>query len=937
MLMSYKNQSLTKSFYLRLLIGIVFSTLCIGTLWSVSGYQQLRSETEILKNQAVQKQMELQKERVHFVQHMIGSERRRLNERVNNLAYQRTLEGYSIIAGFHQHISRRFAPEQVAELLKDALREVRFSDGQGSFFILASDGTLLLYSADPALEGVRLQSLEELQKQKAGEGAGSFASTKDGEIYHLAWQDSDDGKGSGKVAYVKYFAPLDWLVGVAECIEDLTADLQESLVERIEEMRFEDDSYIFIGNYRGISQSYPAKGRDMFEIEDSNGLKIVQELIRLAREGGGYLRYVMPPLKGERPEPKISYVTAISEWNWYIGTGDFVADLDQELVAMLEERKAAVQNKMGVIITVLILLLLVGWYVSRRLGRQVSVSFEKFQEFFDRAATAAIPLDLDKQKFSEFHALAQSANKMVDDRQKAEIVLRAQELKFRTLFEHVSDYALVLQMCDKQMIIVDLSPSACDYHGYQRAELIGQPISVLDSEVKAILPDDPRILLLEQGETLSFEAMHRRKDGSMFPVETLIREVEIEGQTLLFSIERDLTERKKTEKQQAELEEQLRQKYKMEAVGLMAGGIAHNFNNSLAIVLGNLEMAQRKFADPERIRQYLENARTAVLRSRDLVNQIMTYSRKGVHDRHTVHLPLILDETLKLLRSTSPATIELSGSLALDDETMVISADPGRIQEALINLYTNAVHAIDEQGEIRISLRSVALTAQDIPARYECSPGRYARLSVRDNGCGIPAEVLEKIFDPFFTTKEVNIGTGMGLSTVQGIVEQHAGLIKVKSTPGEGTEFELYFPLTEKAEENSQAILSDPPHGTEKVLFVDDEAMLIDIAGQMLTDLGYEIVATTEGRQALEMIRKNPARFDLVITDQTMPGMTGKELSHEIMQINPQLPVILCTGYSSKISERDIGQDGIRAYCTKPLQLAELSVVIRQVLGHKTK
>jgi CheY-like chemotaxis protein len=352
-------------------------------------------------------------------------------------------------------------------------------------------------------------------------------------------------------------------------------------------------------------------------------------------------------------------------------------------------------------------------------------------------------------------------------------------------------------------------------------------------------------------------------------------------------------------------------------------------------VLGNLEMGQRKISETEKVKKYIKNAQTAVLRSRDLINQILIYSRKGSHNKVPIQLSSVYNETLKLISSTNPATIKLNSNISPEGESVTIYADSGQIQEALINLYTNAMHALDEEGEITFSLGTVDLSQGDMSAEYDRSPGVYARVSVQDNGCGIPSETLTRIFDPFFTTKEVNVGTGMGLSTVQGIVDQHEGLIKVRSDFGEGTIFDLYFPTTEPQQLEERVKNLEPPHGSEKILLVDDDEMLIDISEQMLAELGYSVTSVLSGKQALALIKKNPQLFDLVITDQTMPEMTGKELSVELMKINAQLPIILCSGYSSKISATDIDQYGIKAYCAKPVRLAALAQVVRKVLNQE--
>lgn len=512
----------------------------------------------------------------------------------------------------------------------------------------------------------------------------------------------------------------------------------------------------------------------------------------------------------------------------------------------------------------------------------------------------------------------------ITKRKQAETALVNSEKRYQLL----SDSTFEAIFLSEKGVCVDQNMTAEKMFGFCRDEAIGRHgTDWVVSECRERVRDN----ILNDVEA-PYQVTALRKDGSTFPCEIQAKVMEIEGKKIRITALRDIAEQRQAEQEQANLEHQLRQKFKMEAVGLMAGGIAHNFNNSLAIVLSSLEMAQRRFSQPEKVKGYIENARTAVLRSRDLVKQIMTYSRSDVHETVSVQLPMIVDETLKLLRSTNPSTIQLKDSIAADAGHMTINADAGRIQEVLLNLYTNAMHAMNESGTITILLDRVALEQSEIPAQYKGKPGHYARLSIQDDGCGMEPEVLEKIFDPFYTTKKNNEGTGMGLSTVQGIVNQHGGLIKVKSQIGKGTLFELYFPVTEEEQIQGQDEDELPPQGNESILLVDDEEMILDLAGDILSELGYRVTATTSGRTALEMLKCEPERYDLVITDQTMPEITGQQLAQAIRTINPRLPVILCTGYSSKIAADEIGQYNIAAYCRKPLGLDEFSRAVRSVL-----
>ncbi len=407
---------------------------------------------------------------------------------------------------------------------------------------------------------------------------------------------------------------------------------------------------------------------------------------------------------------------------------------------------------------------------------------------------------------------------------------------------------------------------------------------------------------------------------------------DVQALTELASLTWDIIARKESEDKKQELEVQLRQKYKMEAVGVMAGGIAHNFNNNLAIILGNLEMAGLKKNKSDLLDKYLGNAKTAVLRSRDLVAQILTYSHQDQKELGPVDLGLVVRETLSLLKSTLPASVSLACQ-APSSHSLIIKGDPGKIQEALINLCNNAVYAMNEKGQLKIDLTLVDLQPQDIPGHCFCQAGPHVCLTVEDSGCGIDQSILDRIFDPFFTTKSVDKGTGMGLSTVQGIVDQHGGMIKVASTVGTGTSFHLFFPMEKDAGSlPARQVSSERHQGRERILLVDDDTSLLELVTQMLEELGYRVTAIDSSSRALTLFAGNPSAFDLVITDQTMPELTGEALVAELRKISPGVRVVLMTGFSSQIDEEQAVTAGVQAFCLKPLEMTELSRIVRNTL-----
>ncbi len=395
-------------------------------------------------------------------------------------------------------------------------------------------------------------------------------------------------------------------------------------------------------------------------------------------------------------------------------------------------------------------------------------------------------------------------------------------------------------------------------------------------------------------------------------------------------LERQLATRK-------ELEAQIVQMQKMDAIGTLAGGIAHDFNNLLAIIKGNIDLLQVKQPTPTALTEKLTNINKAVTRATDLVQQILSFSRQKSLKSEPIDLNFAVNEDMKFLRSTIPTTVEILKQLA--SEPVIINADNTQLQQVLINLCNNAVHAMGNKGLLTISLEQSTFTADQLPANANISPGHFAKLSVSDSGSGMDKQTREKIFDPFFTTKDLGAGTGLGLSVVHGIVRAHGGFIAVDSEPGHGSTFHLYFPLYAEADHQSEIKQYESlPHGKERILFVDDEEYLVNLGQEMLEHLGYKVTSSTSSSQALEWFKNQPQAFDLVITDQTMPEFSGVELAKEMLSIRPDIPIILCSGYSSTVSEETLKEQGIYQFCMKPLSMDQIARVTREALtGKKIK
>jgi nitrogen-specific signal transduction histidine kinase/ActR/RegA family two-component response regulator len=394
-------------------------------------------------------------------------------------------------------------------------------------------------------------------------------------------------------------------------------------------------------------------------------------------------------------------------------------------------------------------------------------------------------------------------------------------------------------------------------------------------------------------------------------------------------------ERKRAEEERQRLEDQLLQAQKMEAIGTLAGGIAHDFNNILSAIIGFTELAMLKTPEDSKIRSHLKQVLSASNRAKDTIKQILAFSRKGDKEQKPIFLNEVVNEALKLLRSTLPSTIEIRSNVEKTKNPVL--ANSNQIHQLLMNLCTNAAYAMREKGGIlEITLREIDFDPATINRR-DLQPGLYNQLSVSDTGHGMTSEVRSRIFEPYFTTREHGEGTGMGLAVVHGIVKSHRGEIVVYSEPGKGTMFDIFLPITSMEKDAGPLIdkQSSIQHGNERILFVDDEYLLAEAGKQLLENLGYQVVNRTSSIEALEAFRSQPHNFDLVVTDQTMPNMTGVQLTVELKKIRPDIPIILCTGFSEKVNEKNFLAKGISSFLMKPLISDDLARIVRHVLDQK--
>jgi len=532
-----------------------------------------------------------------------------------------------------------------------------------------------------------------------------------------------------------------------------------------------------------------------------------------------------------------------------------------------------------------------------------------------------------KNRLARLPVAVSRALREVEERkehQLAQATLRTTEELLRKVATAIEQTAESIMVTNTDGKVEYINPALTRITGYAEDDILGREFTLLRSDRHPRSFYDSIWQTVNSGNPWKGRLVRKRKDGSVYDIEETISPVKDRSGVVVnyVFVGRDVTE-------QIRLEEQLRHALKMEAVGTLAGGIAHDFNNMLSVIILNAELARDDVHGRPRIN--IEEIISASQRAADLVKQILTFSRKSDHEKNALNLTPLVKETYKLLRSTLPVTIEMRLEMKAASDT--IMGDPSEVQQVLMNLATNAYHAMLEKGgRLLISLSDRTFETRQTLPHASMEPGRYVVLSVTDTGCGISEEVKTRIFEPFFTTKKPGQGTGLGLAVVYGIVQSHGAAVTVDSAVGRGSTFTVFFPALEDIAEAGSQKRGIMPMGSERLLVVDDEPSVVKATAETLQRLGYKVTTATSGAEAWKLFRFAPEGFDLIITDAVMPEMTGMTLAQRILEVRPDVPIILFTGFSENLSSEDVKAAGIREFLLKPFPKHQLAETVRRVL-----
>jgi len=1034
----------------NILLAATISAILIGAL--LIGQETVRFQTNLqeMHNQRIDERKKQLQSTVDDVVSYVEFMRNQTETRTRQILKSRVNEAHHLAS----HLYKQFgssSPAELEELIKESLRSLRFNDDRGYYFATRLDGVEQLCTTCTSLEQKNIIDLQDSQGRYVIRDMIDLVSRQGEGYYDYTWgKPATAGLDHRKLSYIKLFKPLNWVFGTGEYLEDVERDLKRESLNRIKDIRYDKDNYIFVGTWDGNILAGPATGSNMLETVDLNGIKIVRELIKLARDRGGFLEYVMPGLGDKRPLPKISYVKGVSDWQWYIGTGTYIADIE---LAEVRHRQEAVQSlirNIAIICVILAMLWLIVLILISRFNTRVQAMLDTCTRFFKHDTASTEPqASLETITIQEFRDLALAAEKIISDRNGAIVSLSEKSAELERYFQLSLD---LLCIATQEGYFVRVNPEWEKVLGYSTVEL--QSIRFLDLVHPEDKPETVKALtvLHKQRNMINFENRFRCKDSSYrwiewrsrpqgdliyatarditqrkqgeleleksnatfrnvvqcspmgihlyevrdnqliltganpaadqlltmnhsrfinLPIEEIfpsLQETEIpqrlqraaeHGESwqterlvyknnalkaafelFIFQLSpgrvavlfNDIAPRKLAEEEQERLQMQLTQAQKMESVGRLAGGVAHDFNNMLGVILGSSELALRQLSPDQPVYTGLQSIRKAAEKSADLTRQLLAFARRQTVSPQNLDLNKTVAGMLSMLQRLIGEDIELVWLPGTN--LQAVHMDPSQIDQILVNLCVNARDAIGYAGRITIETRMTVIDENYCRDRAECIPGDYVQLSINDNGMGMDKDTIAHIFEPFFTTKSTGRGTGLGLATVYGIIKQNNGYVYVYSETGIGTTLNIYLP-TVVGTSGAAAAMQDEessPTGNETVLLVEDELQLLDLTRHMLEESGYRVLSASSPAEAIALAHADDLRLDLLLTDVVMPEMHGKELAEKLAGKHPHLKTVFMSGYTADV----IAQHGLLkkdiSFLQKPFSSARLLRKLRDVL-----
>ncbi len=931
-----RQQSFSKLYQLSILIILTLLFITLGTVWILHEYNSHRDSLAKMREDYIstRKQEVMQEVNIHLedIRFQISTMESQLRHKLQ----AQTENGWAIADNIYRHNAGTLSDRQIKKLIIEALMPQRFFNGRGYYWILDTDHKMVAHPFNSNLVGKSQADLTDREGQKFIRNSVRVAQENEqGGFVSYFWNKPGVGerlsieKGEHKIAFLKLFKPFNWIIGTGEYVHDVEKELQNKFLARMNSIQSSKKGYIFTHTFEGVCLSHPNRnniGKNRWNYQDANGKKVVQEVIQIGQQpGGGFVEYLssLDPKSG-KPSPKISFVNSLPQWRWVLGAGVYLNDINKTMAGFRQDLRSELIHRSLTTIILILGALALGIWLSYLFGKRLTRELNIFSTFFKQSATQPQTINADQMTISEFGDLARAANQMVEERQRIQFDLQQSKEVWEKSFNAISDFVTIH---DKDSRIIRTNNAVCKFLNKQPEEIVGKLCHEVFQQNAERCPNCPgRKTLIDKHSHTA--AVPFPKVDKTFQVSTAPTFDDQDQLEYIVHVAKDITEQKR-------LEEELLHSRKMEAMGTLAGGIAHDFNNILTSLLGYADLAEENTRNHDKTNSYIQQVIMAGNRAAELVKQILAFSRKSEQSLTHISPSRIVAEALKLIRAACPTTIKIQVEIVQSDD--YILADPTKIHQVVINLCTNALHSMEnQQGTMSIRLIRKELTAEELQDQTGIAPGPFMELTIADTGHGIEANIIGHVFDPYFTTKEVGKGVGMGLAMVHGIVKEYGGLIKVESKLMHGTTFRVYLPITAN---NAPPQISTPieplPNGNEQIMVIDDEKSICYMLKGSLERFGYRITAITNSQEALTEFTTNPDKFDLIITDQNMPKLSGMALAQEVLKLRPSLPIIIYSGFNDQTSEMKALELGIKKFLLKPIDSKTMAVHIRKLLDER--
>ena len=921
-----------------LIIGVAVSITSIDIIGT---YHDFKRQSEQTREDYIARQKEIIKQEVMRVIDLISYEKSQSETLTKQQIKMRVNEACSIAENIYRCNQATKSTAEIQQMILDALRPIRFNDGSGYYFAIRLDGVGVFFADRPEMDGKNLLNAQDAHGQYLVKDSIKLVKESGEGFYTYHWTKPNSiGDDFRKISFVKLFKPYDWYFGAGLYVDDVEKKIKAKLLGTISNIRFGKEGYIFINRLNGdalISNGKIISGtKKLWEVFNKNPEKTKaifdKEYAAAINPDGDYIYYSHVKLSTPDIEsPKASFIYGLPDLQWLVGAGVYLDDVETDIAAMQAKLNEQIKEKIFIFSLIALAILSCFLFLFSRLNRRLKNDTGVLISFFKQAAFSDESIDRNLVHFDELDRMAENANKMLQDKIQAE-----KQLKMFKTFAESSNQGMGWADIEGNIEYVNSALAALLGEKDQRDPL-GKNVTTTyyPEEEQQKLKEEILPCVVKDGGW-SGELMIRQINGKLIPTHNSMFLIRNEASEPLFfaNIVTDISERKKAEEDKEQLTEKLHQAKKMESIGLMAGGVAHDLNNILSGIVGYPELILQNLAQDSDLREPIEAIQQSGQRAATVVADLLTVARGAASTREPCDLNVLIQEYLN-----SPECIKLKSlypNIVCDHQFNAkhagIACSPVHIKKCIMNLVTNASEAIAEGGTVIVSTHNHYID-EDAHTEQKMASGEYVVLSVQDTGPGISDKDLQHIFEPFYSKKVMGrSGTGLGLTVVWNTMQDHEGKIFVDSGD-KGTCFQLYFPVSE--EERVAQLTDDKTENlrgnNEHILIVDDEPQLRDIASQMLAALGYNAASVTSGESAIEFVKKNSV--DLIVIDMLMePGMNGRQTYEEIIRFHPDQKAIIASGFSENDDIKASIQLGAGGFIKKPYSMNQLGRAVKEAL-----